>query len=303
MRQDQQLEDGTEVVVTEPVTIDVVGDAQEAIAFFSPENMMNMFQAVLPYIVRGVIALLILWLGFKVARFFGRMATRNAVKAPNVDETLAKFLGSIVRYAVMAFVVIAAVDQVGIQIAGLLAIFGAAGLAIGLALQGTLSNIAAGVMLMLFRPFKVGDYVRVAGEEGVVSDINIFTTELKTVDNIHVIIGNGDIFGTTIQNLTSLGVRRVDNDFGIDYEDDIDKAIRIITETAAAHPSVLSEPAAPWAKVVGLGDSSVNIQSRVWAKSEDYWDVMFDLNKSVKEAFDAGGITIPYPISVELDSK
>ncbi|MEL6688324.1 MAG: mechanosensitive ion channel domain-containing protein, partial [Pseudomonadota bacterium] len=292
-----------EAVQAEEVTLDLAGDAQAAIDFFSPENLMNLGQLALPYAVQGVIALLILWIGFKVARWVGSLAQRNLVKAPNVDATLAKFLGSLVRYALMAFVVIAAVDRIGIQIAGLLAIFGAAGLAIGLALQGTLSNIAAGVMLMLFRPFKIGDYVRVAGEEGVVSDLNIFTTELKTVDNIHVIIGNGDIFGTTIQNLTSLGVRRVDNDFGIDYEDDIDKAIKIITETAAKHPKVLTEPAGPWAKVVGLGDSSVNIQSRVWSKSEDYWDVMFDLNKSVKEAFDKGGITIPYPISVELDSK
>lgn len=303
MRQDQALEDGQEIIVKEPVTIDVVGDAQNAIEFFSPENLMNLFQAVLPYLVRGAIALLILWIGFKIARWLGRMAERSTVKAPNVDQTLARFIGSLVRYVVMAIVIIAAIGQVGVQTASLVAIFGAAGLAIGLALQGTLSNIAAGAMLMLFRPFKVGDYVRVAGEEGVVTDINIFTTELTTLDNIHVIIGNGDVFGTTIQNLTSLGMRRVDNDFGIDYEDDIDKALQIVRDTAAAHPMVQSEPAAPWAKVVGLGESSVDIQSRVWVRSEDYWDVMFDMNKAVKEAFDAGGITIPYPISVELDSK
>jgi len=292
-----------QTIQADEVNINIEEDIQAAVEFFSPENLMDMAQVVLPYVVRGVIALLILWVGFKIARWIGRMAQRSVVKAPNVDPTLAKFLGSLVRYAVMAIVVIAAIGQVGVQTASLVAIFGAAGLAIGLALQGTLSNIAAGVMLMLFRPFKNGDYVKIAGEEGVVTDINIFTTELSTVDNIHVIIGNGDVFGTTIQNLTSLGVRRVDNDFGIDYEDDINVAMKIIMETGAAHPKVLSDPATPWAKVVGLGDSSVNIQSRVWCKSEDYWDVMFDLNKSVKEAFDAGGITIPYPISVELDSK
>jgi len=252
--------------------------------------------------MKGIIALLILWIGFKVARWLGKMATKNVVKAPNVDETLANFLGSLVRYAVMAIVAIAAIGQVGVQTASLVAIFGAAGLAIGLALQGTLSNIAAGVMLMLFRPFKLGDMVRVAGEEGVVTEMSIFTTELTTVDNIQVIIGNGEVFGANIQNLTSKGTRRVDNDFGIDYEDDINKAIKIITDTAKAHPMVLADPA-PWAKVTGLGESSVDIQSRVWSKSEDYWDVMFDLNKSVKEAFDKGGISIPYPISVELDSK
>lgn len=284
---------------TETLTTDLA----ETAAFFSPENLMHYAQMAMPYLIKAIIALLILWIGMKIARWLGRLAERNAVKAPNVDETLGKFIGSLVRYAVAAMVVIAAVSQVGVQVAGLVAILGAAGLAIGLALQGTLSNIAAGAMLMLFRPFNVGDFVRVAGEEGVVTEISLFTTEIATVDNIHVIIGNGDVWGTTIQNLTSKGTRRVDNDFGIDYEDDIDKAMAIIKKTAAAHPKVLSEPEAPWAKVVGLGDSSVNIQSRVWCKSEDYWDVMFDLNKAVKEAFDKGGITIPYPISVELDSK
>lgn len=296
------MQSNDQTIETEPVVTTVQDGVQSAADFLSPENLMEVGQTVLPYVLKALFALLILWIGFKVARWIGRIAQRSVEKAPNVDATLAKFLGSLAQYAVMAIVGIAAIGQVGVQTASLVAIFGAAGLAIGLALQGTLSNIAAGVMLMLFRPFKVGDYVRIAGEEGVITDVNIFTTELSTVDNIHVIIGNGDVFGTNIQNLTSLGKRRVDNDFGIDYEDDIDKAIRIITETAAAHPKVMSEPA-PWAKVVGLGDSSVNIQSRVWSKSEDYWDVMFDLNKSVKEAFDKGGITIPYPISVELASK
>jgi small conductance mechanosensitive channel len=155
---------------------------------------------------------------------------------------------------------------------------------------------------MLFRPYRLGDFVKLVGEEGVVTEMSIFTTELSTVDNKQIIIGNGEVWGSTIQNYSSKGTRRVDNDFGIDYEDDINKAIKIITETAAAHPNVHAEPA-PWAKVTGLGESSVDIQSRVWTDAADYWDVMFDLNKSVKEAFDAGGITIPYPISVELDSK
>lgn len=284
---------------TEAITEDLKG----AVEFLSIENLREWGGVIAPYAIKALMALLIIWIGFKIARWAGRAAQKNVAKAPNVDETLAKFLGSLVRYAVMAIVAIAAIGQVGVQTASLVAIFGAAGLAIGLALQGTLSNIAAGVMLMLFRPFKLGDFVRVAGEEGVVTDMSIFTTEISTVDNIEVIIGNGDVWGTTIQNLTSKGTRRVDNNFGIDYEDDIQKAFDVIMKTAAAHPKVLSEPAAPWAKVIGLGESSVDIQSRVWAKSEDYWDVMFDLNKAVKEAFDENGISIPYPISVELDSK
>jgi len=274
-----------------------------SVGLLTPENLQNWAMMAVPYVVKVIIALLILWIGLKVARWLGNLAHKNVVKAPNVDETLGKFLGSLVRYAVTAMVIIAAVSQVGVQVAGLVAILGAAGLAIGLALQGTLSNIASGAMLMLFRPFNVGDYVSIAGQEGFVEEISIFTTELATVDHIQVIIGNGEVWGSTIQNFTSKGIRRVDNNFGIDYEDDINKAFKVIMKTAAAHPKVLSEPAEPWAKVVGLGESSVDIQSRVWTKSEDYWDVMFDLNKSVKEAFDKAGITIPYPISVELDSK
>jgi len=285
------------------VTPEITEATKKATELLSIENLQGWGEQILPYAIKGIIALLILWIGMKIARWLGNMTQKNVVKAPNVDETLAKFIGSLVRYAVTAMVVIAAIGQVGVQTASLVAIFGAAGLAIGLALQGTLSNIAAGAMLMLFRPFKLGDMVRVAGEEGVVTEMSIFTTELTTVDHIQIIIGNGEVWGSTIQNLTAKGIRRVDNDFGIDYEDNIDKAIDIITSTATAHPKVLSEPAAPWAKVTGLGESSVDIQSRVWAKSEDYWDVMFDLNKSVKEAFDANGISIPYPISVELDKK
>lgn len=275
----------------------------QAANFLSVDNLMHWGSLVLPYLIKGLLALVILWIGSKIARWVGNKVQANAVKAPNVDETLAKFIGSMARYVVMAMVFIAAIGQVGVQTASLVAMLGAAGLAIGLALQGTLSNVAAGVMLMLFRPFKIGDFISVTGEEGVVTDMSIFTTEISTVDNTQVIIGNGEVWGSTISNLTSKGTRRVDNNFGIDYEDDIDKAFQVIKATAASHPKVLSAPAEPWAKVVGLGESSVDIQSRVWCNSEDYWDVMFDLNKMVKEAFDKNGISIPYPISVELDKK
>lgn len=282
---------------------EAVEAATKAAEFLSLDNLMHWGGVMAPYAMKAMFAILILWIGSKIARWLGSKVQNNVVKAPNVDETLAKFIGSLVRYAIMAMVFIAAIGQVGVQTASLVAIFGAAGLAIGLALQGTLSNVAAGAMLMLFRPFKLGDKVVITGEEGVVTEMSIFTTELTTVDNIQVIIGNGEVWGSTIQNLTSKGIRRVDNNFGIDYEDNIDKAFDVIKATAASHPLVLSEPEAPWAKVTGLGESSVDIQSRVWCKSEDYWDVMFDLNKMVKEAFDKNGITIPYPISVELDKK
>jgi len=254
-----------------------------------------------PYAVNIVMAVLILWIGMKVARWIGNKVKALSGRSPTVDDTLANFLGSIARYVVTAIVVIAAITKIGVEATSLIAMLGAATLAIGLALQGTLGNVAAGVMLMLFRPYKLEDYVEVAGQEGVVKDINIFTTNLATVDNREVIIANGEAWGSTIQNFTSLGLRRVDVDYHIHYDDDIDKAIKVINDTAAKHPNVLTDPDGPWAKVVTLNESSVDIQSRVWCKPEHYWDVMFDLKKSIKEAFDKNGITIPYPTSIELD--
>ncbi len=246
-------------------------------------------------------ALAILLIGFWLAKKFAAIAKKVTLKSPNVDETLANFLSSIVGYIIKALVLITAIGTLGVEATAFVAILGAATLAIGLALEGTLGNVAAGVMLMLFRPYKLGDYVEVVGNEGVVDDINIFTTNLATVDNVKVIIANGEAWGSTIKNFTSLGLRRVDVDYGIHYDDDIDKAIKVINDVAAAHPNVLSEPHGPWAKVVTLNESSVDIQSRVWCHPDHYWDVMFDLKKSIKEAFDKEGITIPYPTSIELD--
>ena len=246
-------------------------------------------------------ALAIIIIGFWIAKMITKAVKKMMAKSPNVDETLSNFLGSIVSWILKALVLITAAGTLGIEATSFVAILGAATLAIGLALQGTLGNVAAGVMLMLFRPYKLGDYVEVAGNEGVVDDVNIFTTNLATVDNVKTIIANGEAWGSTIKNFTSLGLRRVDVDYGIHYDDDIDKAIKVINDVAAAHPDVLSEPHGPWAKVVTLNESSVDIQSRVWCKPEHYWDVMFDLKKSIKEAFDKNGITIPYPTSIELD--
>ena len=284
---------------------EVVKDAGNALAetagMFTPEKLMGYWEKAQPAVINFVFALLILWIGMKIAKWASNLVRKIAIKNDKIDDTLGNFFASIVKYIITAIVVIAAVTKLGVAVTSLVAMLGAATLAIGLALQGTLGNVAAGVMLMLFRPYKLGDYVSVAGEEGVVNDINIFTTELATIDNVKVIIANGEAWGSTIQNFTSMGVRRVDVDYGIHYDDNIDKAIKIIKDTAAKHPDVLTKPDAPWAKVVKLNESSVDIQSRVWCKAEHYWDVMFDLNKSIKEAFDKNGITIPYPHSVELD--
>lgn len=283
-------------------TLKEAGNAlADTAGMFTPEKLMGYWEMAMPTVINVVLALLTLWIGMKIAKWASNLVRKMALKNDKIDDTLGNFFASIVKYIITAIVVIAAVTKLGVAVTSLVAMLGAATLAIGLALQGTLGNVAAGVMLMLFRPYKLGDYVSVAGEEGVVSDINIFTTELATVDNIKVIIANGEAWGSTIQNFTSMGVRRVDVDYGIHYDDNIDKAIKIIKDTAAKHPDVLTNPDAPWAKVVKLNESSVDIQSRVWCKAEHYWDVMFDLNKSIKEAFDKNGITIPYPHSVELD--
>ena len=274
-----------------------VGDAGNLVATLTDWVITNG-----PGLALKIVSFLaILIIGFWIAKKLSAAAKKVALKSPNVDETLANFLSSIVGYVVKIMVLIAAITHIGVEATSLVAILGAATLAIGLALQGTLGNVAAGVMLMLFRPYKLGDYVEVAGNEGVVDDVNIFTTNLATIDNVKVIIANGEAWGSTIKNFSSLGLRRVDVDYGIHYDDDIDKAIKVINDVAAAHPDVLSEPHGPWAKVVTLNESSVDIQSRVWCKPEHYWDVMFDLKKSIKEAFDENDITIPYPTSIELD--
>ena len=265
------------------------------------EKWTDIWTGIQPTVLNIIFALIILWIGLKIAKWAHKLVKKHASKTPAIDDTLGNFFASIVKYVITALVLITVITQLGVQTTSLVAMLGAATLAIGLALQGTLGNVAAGVMLMLFRPYKIGDYVDVAGEEGVVSEVSIFTTVLATLDNVKVIIANGEAWGSTIKNYTSMGVRRVDVNYGIHYDDDIDKAIKVMLATAGKHPNVLTEPDAPWAKVVSLGESSVDIQSRVWCKPEHYWDVMFDLKKSIKEAFDKNGITIPYPTSIELD--
>lgn len=208
--------------------------------------------------------------------------------APKSDPAVTRFIAGLIRAAILA--------------AGAMMLFFRP-FSVGdeIEVQGTLSNVAAGVMLMLLCPYKLSEYVEVTGEAGIVRDINLFTTELATLDNIKVIITSAEVWGITIKNYTSMSACRVDVDCEIHYDDDIDKAIKIINDVANAHSKVLKTPEAPWAKVVTLNESSVDIQSRVWCDAADYWDVNFDLKKSIKEAFDKNGITIPYPHSVELD--
>ena len=229
------------------------------------------------------------WVAKAIANFIKKMMTKS-----NTDETLVKFVGSLCYIALLAFVVIAALNQLGIQTTSFIAILGAAGLAIGLALQGSLGNFAAGVLMIIFKPFKVGDFIEGAGVAGTVEEIQIFTTQLKTPDNKTIIVPNAKMTGDNITNFTMKGTRRVDFVFGIGYEDDIDKARKVIEGIIAEDNRVLKDPA-PMVAVSELADSSVNFVARAWSSADDYWGFYFDTTEKVKKQFDAGGISIPYP--------
>lgn len=252
-----------------------------------------------PLIVDAFTALVVIVLGWIVAATVGRVARRRLTAHPNIDATIGGFVASVLRWVILLVVLVAVLGIFGIEATSLVAMLGAVTLAIGLALQGTLGDIAAGFMLILFRPYNVGDYVDIGGTAGTVSDLNLFVTELTTPDNVQIIVPNGKSWGSIITNYSAHDTRRLDLEFGIDYGDDADLAIRTILEAAAADDRVLPEPA-PWVRVTGLGESAVNLTARLWCKADDYWELKFHLTKAVKEAFDRAGISIPYPHSVEI---
>ncbi len=234
---------------------------------------------------------------FVIGRWVAKGVTRGVRKlmnARNVDQTLIKFTTNMVYALLLTFVVVAALSRVGIQTTSFVAIIGAAGLAIGLALQGSLSNFAAGVLMIIFRPVKVGDYVEAAGTEGFVESVGIFVTTLRTHENKTVIVPNAKFSGDNIVNYCTKGTIRVDMVFGISYEDDIDTAKRIMMDVLKGDPNVLTEPA-PFVGVVEHADSSVNLVCRPFTVPATYWDVYFNVHEGVKKAFDQGGVTIPFP--------
>jgi small conductance mechanosensitive channel len=221
----------------------------------------------------------------------------------NVDPTISSFVASLTYSTLWIFVVLAALSQLGIQTTSFMAVIGAAGLAIGLALQGSLSNFASGFLIILFRPFKVGDYVEAGGVSGVISKISIFTTDLNTVDNKKIIVPNSKIMDGTITNYSAEETRRVDFSFGVGYGSDIKKVNEIIAGVIEKHELILKDPA-PFVRLGKLNDSSLDFTVRVWAKTGDYWAVYFDLTEQVKTEFDKNKINIPYPqMDVHLINK
>jgi len=239
-------------------------------------------------------ALAILIIGWAVAKWVEKMTRRALSRSSRIDLTLTGFLSSLAKYLVLVFTIIAVLNQFGVQTASLIAVLGAAGLAIGLAMQGTLSNIAAGVMLLIFRPFKIGDYVEVSGQSGTVDTINLFVTELTTPDNKQIIVPNSNIWGQSVVNYSYHPTRRLDLAVGIGYGDDIDLATRVVREILDADERTLKDPE-PVIVVGDLGASSVDLTIRVWVKADDYWPLKFDLTKRFKQTFDAKGIGIPFP--------
>ena len=239
------------------------------------------------------LALVIFFLG----RFFVRLVVRTLSKTMQnngVEKTLETFICNLVSMALLVVVVIAAIGQVGIQTTSFIAIFGAAGLAVGLALQGSLSNFASGVLIVLFRPYKVGDFVEAAGISGSVEQVQILTTILKTGDNKQVIVPNSQIMDTIITNYSAHDTRRVDMVVGVSYEDDLDKVRKTLEGIIAADDRILLDPA-PKIAVAELADSSVNFVVRPWCATSDYWAVMWDLTETIKKRFDQEGISFPFP--------
>lgn len=243
--------------------------------------------------IKIVGAIVIFVIGKWIAKGLTNLAKKLMAKG-NVDTTLISFVGNIVYVLLMAVVILAAVGNLGIQTTSFIAILGAAGLAVGLALQGTLSNVGAAVLIILFRPFKVGDVVDLGGVVGVVEEISLFSTTLGSFDGKTIIIPNGSIISGTITNISAKDTKRLDLTFGIGYDDDLKLAKKVLEEISVSDDRVLKDPA-PYIAVSELGDSSVNFVYRVWVKTSDLWDVRFDTIEKVKLTFDEKGISIPYP--------
>ena len=240
-----------------------------------------------------VIALVIFVVGRIVARIVQK-GIRRLMEAQEVDKILQSFVSNLAYWTLMVFVIIAAINQLGIQTASLIAVMGAAGLAVGLALQGSLSNFAAGVLIVIFRPYRVGDFVEAAGISGSVEQVQILTTILKTGDNKQIIVPNSQIMDSIITNYSANATRRVDMVVGVSYDDDIDKVRATLQALVDADSRILSDPECA-ITVSALADSSVNFNVRPWVKTEDYWGVMFDLTEAIKKRFDEEGISFPFP--------
>lgn len=278
-----------------------------SMAFSGDPIMLRALAATLgAFCVRVLVALLILMVTLWLARRLAALAERALGRLPHhnhpADRTLAAFVSTLVKYLVIAIGLVAVLQQLGVQATSVLAVLGAASLAIGLALQGTLGNVAAGVMIVLLRPYRVGDRVELNGRQGRVVGLDLFNTKILDYEGLTLFLPNAKVFGDLIVNISQAGRRRIDLTFGVDYEDDLDLALATLVEVAEGEPRVLRDPP-PWAKVTATGDWSVNVTLRCWASPDDWQDTKFDLMKRGKEVLESRGISFPYPHQVQLDRK
>lgn len=261
--------------------------------YFTPEKIAEYTDMAVSGGLKLLAALAIFFIGMWVSKLI-RKTVRLSLSKHKVDPTLVSFGSSLLYYALMVVVVIAAIQQVGFQTTSLVAVLGAAGLAVGLALQGSLSNFASGVLIILFRPFQVGDVIEAAGQIGTVKEIGILMTIMHSGDNKRIVIPNSSIMGGTITNITANDTRRVDMSLGVSYSEDLDKVQEIILDVLKADERVLDDPE-PQVKVAELAGSSVNFNVRPWCKKEDYWGVFHDFQKTIKQRLDKEGVSIPFP--------
>ncbi|APY09666.1 mechanosensitive ion channel protein [Winogradskyella sp. J14-2] len=249
-----------------------------------------------------ILAAILIWIiGSWIIKMVMKGIKKGMTKA-NYDDSLKKFLLNLINWIFKIVLILVVLGTVGVETTSFAAVLAAAGLAVGMALQGSLGNFAGGVLIMIFKPFKIGDLIEAQGEIGVVKEIEIFTTKLTGLSNKEIIIPNGALSNGNIVNYTTEGTRRVDLVFGVGYDADIKKTKEVLMNVLNSHPSVLSDPE-PTVTVLELADSSVNFAVRPWCKTEHYWDVYFDVTENAKEALDAAGIEIPYPHTVEIQKK
>jgi small conductance mechanosensitive channel len=253
------------------------------------------------YSPKVLTALFILIIGLFIIQMIIKMS-KKLMEKRNVDETLQKFLVNLLGWTLKILLFVSVVAKLGIETTSFAAILAAAGLAIGLALQGSLTNFAGGALIMIFKPFKIGEIIEAQGELGVVKEIEIFTTKLVGLSNKEIIIPNGALSNGNIINYTSLGTRRVDLVFGVGYDSDIKETKNVLMNILKSHPKILDTPE-PTVTVLELADSSVNFAVRPWCKTEDYWKVYFDVTEQTKIELDKAGIEIPYPHAVEIQKK
>jgi small conductance mechanosensitive channel len=288
----------------DPVTpfFEMVGMAMSG----DPVMLRSLAATLGTFSMRLLVALLILLVTLWLARRLGALAERAISRMPHhhqqADQTLATFVSTLVKYVVVAIGLVAVLQQLGVQATSVLAVLGAASLAIGLALQGTLGNVAAGVMILLLRPYRAGDRVELNGRQGKVLGMDLFNTKLRDYDGLTLYVPNGKVFGDMIVNISQAGRRRIELTFGVDYEDDLDVALATLTEIAGADPRVLKEPA-PWAKVTATGDWAVSVTLRCWTTPDEWMDVRYDLTKRAKETLEARGLSFPYPHQVAVERK